>query len=384
MTKNILIVSAKYAPGLFKEFVFFGEKLEKLGCNISYILAQKYQDRFNERPDRKSQLSNYHYLFSSANGKEIIKDTIDYQFSLGREIDTIFADRSPDFVFVYNPHPLNYLILKQARAANPRCETAIYLHEPYKPDKYLYGVSGYIYFKIVDICQQISLKYANNIILPSAYAVELFKQRFPNFSGKTYLVPILVPDKKITQQERKFYTIAGLMNEGKGLDKFCELIEYIAAKKLDYQFRILTSSNIQPYLSTLSQAAKSITSIENPKSITDEEMFRAHAQSEAFFLLHTTATQSGAMIVAFMQGTPVIARNIPAFAQFITDRENSCLVPKDCTVEDLLAAMKYVRANNSQLSLNARKTYECSFSSQSWNHHYSWLLDILEIVSTEQ
>ena len=72
-------------------------------------------------------------------------------------------------------------------------------------------------------------------------------------------------------------------------------------------------------------------------------------------MLHTTATQSGAMTVAFMNGTPVIARNISAFSQFIIHWENSYLVPKDCSVSDLLEAMQYVENNQDSLSVAARK-----------------------------
>ena len=108
-------------------------------------------------------------------------------------------------------------------------------------------------------------------------------------------------------------------------------------------------------------------------------MFCVHAESKAFFLLHTTATQSGAMTVAFMNGTPVIARNISAFSQFIIHWENSYLVPKDCSVSDLLEAMQYVENNQDSLSVAARKTFESTFSEKNWEQNYLWLLNSLDL-----
>ena len=167
------------------------------------------------------------------------------------------------------------------------------------------------------------------------------------------------------------------MNEGKGLDAFCQLIEYITKLRLDYHFRICTTSNIDFYINSLSESAKKITLIENPENISDYQMFCVHAESKAFFLLHTTATQSGAMTVAFMNQTPVIARNISAFSQFIIHRKNSYLVPKDFTESDLLKAMQYVEDNHHDLSISARQTFEDTFSEKSWNKNYSWLLNSL-------
>jgi glycosyltransferase involved in cell wall biosynthesis len=383
MSKNVYIVSAKYAAGLFKEFSFLGKKLEELGCRVNYILAQKYEKIVLEYKKENCSFANYYYIFESANSKEIVRDTISYQLTIRRRIDSLFSEEFPDFFLVYNPHPLNYLLLQQAKKANTLCQTAIYLHEPHKPDKHLYGMIGSLYFKIVDICQELCLKYTDIIILPSPYAVELFKIRFPKFSGRSYLAPILISDRPVEPQPRKFLTIAGVINKGKGLDTFCELIEYAAERNLNYQFRIATTSNIESYVNSLSESAKKITLIENPNSITDREMFKIHAESKAFFLLHTTGTQSGAMIVAFMHGTPLIARDIPAFSQFIQHKQNSCLVDKQCTSQNMISEIEYVEKNLEQISIRSRQSFEDIFSEENWSKNYKWLIELLSSENYE-
>jgi glycosyltransferase involved in cell wall biosynthesis len=383
MVKNIFIASAKYSPGLFKEFSLFGKNLEQLGYQVNYILARKYEKIVFEYTKEQSSSSKYYYIFDSANSREIIRDIIHYQLTISQIIDSLFLEKSPDFFLIYNPHPLNYLLLQQAKKANILCQTAIYLHEPHKPDKYLYGIIGSLYFKIVDICQELCLKYTDIIILPSPHAVELFKIRFPKFNGRSYLAPILISDRPVEPQPRKFLTIAGFINKDKGLDTFCELIECAAERNLNYQFRIATTSNIESYVNSLSESAKKITLIDNPSSITDKEMFQIHAESKAFFLLNTSGTQSGGMIVAFMHGTPLIARDIPAFSQFIQHKQNACLVDKQCTSQDMISEIEYVEKNLEQISIGSRQSFEDIFSEKNWSENYKWLIELLSSENHE-
>lgn len=372
MMKCSIIVSLKYAPGLFKEFTLLGSNISKNGCRVIYILSKHYQ-----RQSEQIDLENVFYISSSLNTQEIIQDVFGYLVKIGVSVNKIFRENIPDFICVYNPHPLNFLILKESYKVNQNSIRSIYLHEPYKPGKHLYGALGSIYFQIVDFCQSLSIDYCNTVILPSPHALELFNFRFPNFNGSLHLAPILIPDTPVLSQERKYFTIGGGMNKGKGLDTFCQLIEYVAELGLEYHFKICTSSNIDFYINSLSESARKIVVIENAKTISDQEMFRVHAESKAFFLLHTTATQSGAMTVAFMNGTPVIARNLSAFSQFIVHQKNSYLVPKDCTQSELLKAMRYVQVNQKDLSIAARQTFEDTFSEKIWRENYSWLLNSL-------
>lgn len=374
MQKCSIIVSLKYAPGLFKEFTLLGNNLAKNGCRVVYILSKHYQSQ-----SEKIGLENVFYISSSLNAKEIIQDVFWNLNKITVEVNKIFQENIPNFICIYNPHPLNFLILKKAEKINQNSIRSIYLHEPHKPDKHLYGAFGSIYFKIVDVCQALSINHCNSIILPSPYALELFRIRFPQFQGAVHVAPILIPDTPVPSQKRKYFTIAGGMNEGKGLDTFCQLIEYTAKLGLDYHFRICTTSKIDSYINSLSESAQKIILIENPDNISDYQMFCVHAESKAFFLLHTTATQSGAMTVAFMNGTPVIARSISAFSQFIIHEKNSYLVPKDCNSADLIKAMQHIEANQNDLSIAARQTFEDTFSEKLWKKNYLWLLNLLNL-----
>ena len=185
----------------------------------------------------------------------------------------------------------------------------------------------------------------------------------------------MIPDQPYLSARRKYFTIAGGMNKGKGLDVFFKLVEFSAKNNYGYKFRIVTTSKISNYLKNLSLKAKNNLLVENPKFISDKYMSKVHAESKAYFLLHPTATQSGALSVAFMNGTPVIARNSEAFSQYLSNKKNSVLVPKNCSSSDLVNAMNYVNQNLKDLSINSRKTFLNTFSSKNFKSNYEGLFN---------
>ena len=281
----------------------------------------------------------------------------------------------PDILIIYNPHPLNIFIYRLSKRVNPHCNNMLFLHEPHKPDKLYYGFLGFFYFTIVDYTQRISLRHVNTVILPSPYAFELFTKKFPNFKGKCFQVNLLVPDKPCKLLERKYFTFAGGINRGKGFQDFIDLINYAYENNLKYNFKIITSCNIKSYLKNLNKKAFNSVIVHNPKKITDYELNRAHAESIGFFLLHNTATQSGGMTIAFMHGTPVIARNIKAFSQYIIHKKNSYLVRKQFFLKDLVDAMEYLSKNQKSLSIESRKTFEEQFSDKNWDINYKLIFE---------
>jgi len=377
MNSKLFIFSIKFAPGLFKEFFIFKLFFLKKNIESEFFLSNGYKKIVYEhnRINKKNQVNNVNFIFTSKNAREVLFDFVKFPFKQFWKIRKFISKSKPAYLLIYNPHPLNPFIFLINKLINKNSTNILFLHEPHKPEKYLYGLRGFFYFLIVDFFQKLSLYVSDLVILPSPYAGKLFMERYSYLKKKSYVTNLLIPDKPTFSKNRKFFTIAGGMNKGKGLLDFFQLVEYVAKKDLDFHFRIVTSSNIDSYLSNLSIAARKILLIENPKFISEKKMSEVHSESKAYFLLHSTATQSGAISVAFMNGTPVIARNIEAFSQYIANKKNSILVPKNFTSEDLLQAMIYVNENFEKLSEKARATFVDTFSSKNFTSNYEGLLD---------
>lgn len=305
-------------------------------------------------------------------------DAASYPFRFHRKCSNLFQKNPPAFICLYNPHPLNSAIEKLAKKYAPNDIRAIYLHEPAKPGKASYGLKGRMFFEIVELCQRRAIKHSTDIILPSPVAENLFEEYYPDYHGKTHYAPILVPDRPgPINQSRKYFSMVGRFNFSKRLDLFIEAANEAVKMGEDLKFQVATASQIDEYVQRLTPEAESRMNIVNKVNISDEEIYECLAKSYAVLCIHPMVTQSGVVTVAFMNSTPVIARNSLGFTQFVKHGYNGWILPEDFTPKDLIIAMKSVRDNIEVLSKNARQTYEDLFSEKNWPGRYDWLIQKL-------
>jgi len=364
------IVSIKYAPGLAKEFTLLGTHLQANGIDVRYILSSGYKWQLG------TATQHVDFLTSSQTTVEMLKDSLRFLFSTQTKIKELFLKNPPDFICIYNPHPVNFLLARLARKLSPSGIRAVYLHEPYKPDKSSFDTLGTAYFSIVEFSQMLTFRELNTAILPSPHAYDLFRTHYPGFAGEIHLAPILLPDEKRPPRKtaRRFVSLVGTINSGRGLDLFIDLINYAATRNTEFRFRIVTRNDIVSALDRVSDSAQELLSVVNKPNIPDDEITQTLDQSIALFLPHTQVTQSGNVPVSFRSGTPIIARDLPGFSQHIQHKQNGYLLPLQPTVEQLWEAVAYVHTNLEYLSRNARTSYESTFSESNWASYYDWLL----------
>lgn len=376
-SRHAYVVSIKYTPGLAKEFSLLGDKLEQHGWRVTYLLSQGYSWLMNPAP------RDVYYVTRSVNTKQMLWDVLKYLTKNWVRIFQLFAVYPPNFICFYNTHPLNFAFAALARHTCPAGIRAIYLHEPFKPDKMSFGRLGALYFALGEFLQTISLRVTNCVIVPSPYARDLFLRRYPRFPGATYLAPILLPEREaMTTGPRKYVSLVGRINQGRGVDTFISLVNYAASLAETLEFIIVTASDITAALRNLSPAGRNLLQVINKPRISDDEIAEVVAQSIALFLPHKQVTQSGNVPVAFREGTPIIASNLPGFAQHIRHKENGYLVPCEATAEQLIQAINYVRKNLPHLSCNARASFEATFASKNWERYYEWLGSRLSAANT--
>ncbi len=281
----------------------------------------------------------------------------------------------------YNAHPVNFAIVRLAKYFCPEGIRAIYLHEPAKPDKAVYGWKGKFLFEMVELSQKLTVANCTDVLLPSPVAVELFRKYFSTYHGRIHHTPLLIPDRPYKiELKRKYFSMVGRFNFSKRLDVLVNVANYVAERGEDFQFQVVTASNIDEYVRRLTPTAKAKVRITNHSKISDEEISQAMAQSFAVLCLHPMVTQSGVVPVAFMNGTPVIARSSPGFTQVIKHGSNGWLVGDCFSVDELIGAMKSVMNNFDSLSANARQTYLDLFAGRNWEKNYAWLLESLTKV----
>lgn len=369
---KVYILSLKYAPGLKKEFVLLGENLRWRGAEVSYLVAQPYKYLSDINADRMI------YVTNSTNLRLLALETVRY-ISDWSDFADIFHSHPPDFVCCYNFHPLNVFILRYLKRKFPRCITALYVHEPYKPDKRPYGLTKGTYIYLFELLQSICLNYTDHVILPSDLACKLFASRHPDYSGDIHYAPILVPDRRTSRspKERRFFTYAGGVHGATGFDTFIHLVNHSASLGANFEFLAITSTRISNYLRDLSSEGRRVLTLINKKTITDYEIDEAISTSFSVLRLDREITQSGVIPVSFMNGTPVIVRNLPGFTQHVNHAYNGYVVPEPCLPSDIIEGMAFVKKHFPELSRNARKSYEEVWAEHNWSRYYQWLADIL-------
>jgi hypothetical protein len=77
---------------------------------------------------------------------------------------------------------MNVLLAGLVKAVCPGAPVIVWLHEPFKDEKKVYGAKAVIIY-LVEFFQTLSLRYADIVILFSCRALRLFRQKYPNFRG---------------------------------------------------------------------------------------------------------------------------------------------------------------------------------------------------------
>ena len=368
--KKALIISLKYSPGLAKDFTLIGRNLRQHGFDARYVLAEGYRWIIG------NELLNCFFFNDSSNSKGMIKETLQYEWQLKPRLQKLFETYRPNLIALYNPHPLNFAVLKLAQEIDPNCRRIYYLHEPAKPNKTALGVKGTIYYGLVELFQTAALRYATDVITPSAYAHALFKEYHPGFQGNVHIVHLLTADSShpLPTGERPYLSFIGTVNAGRKLDLFIDLINECAPRHPDWRFQIITSTPVEAEIARLNPTVLPQTTLLLKPKISDAEIEDRLRQSFATFLSHTQVTQSGNVPVSFRSGTPIIARNLPGLAQHIQHEQTGYLISAEPTVAEVETAAIYCRENLDRLSHNARITFEELFAEKNWPRHHEWLL----------
>lgn len=365
--RTAYIVSLKFAPGLAKEFFAVGEGMRRRGMEVRYLLAEPYRDF-------APSCAAIDYVTVSTGWCSVIVDTA--RLARGALFKRAFAKYPPGSIVFYNTHPLNPLIASLMKREYPDSIVVLYLHDPYKPDKSSYGKIGAVRILLVEAIQRSIAARSDHIVFPSEYSKGLFAEYYPTMGATTHVAPLLVPDlQPAADGERSLFSMIGRMGLSTGHDVFVRLVNYAAENSLPYEFALVTSGSVARYLSYFTPQARRILQVVHHDRIGDEEIDVVLRGSCATFRLAREVTQSGVVPVAFRCRTPVIGTDIPGLRQHISHKNDGYLVPNDCGMQDLVAAMEYVKGDFERMSGNARRRYEDVWSPSNWGRYYGWLVE---------
>ncbi len=362
------IISLKYSPVHCTLSRAFGESLQAAGRSVRYLYSSAYLWM------EENEQTNIDYVLRSSSLTEIILDTLGFFFGGCLRFWRIFRHNPPENLIFMSSHPLNFAVSMIARWVNPDIHITNLLHEPYKKEKLVYGVPKAMYIWILELVQSVAIRVADEVIVPSETAARAFWQRYPWFERSVKVVPLLFEDKACSiDLPRRYVSFLGHAVKVKGVELFFELVEESTRRGLDFNFQIVTSSDISQHLTSLSRSARSNLRVVSSTWLSDEEISFAARESAIFLALYETVMQSGVIPVAFMNGTPVIATDLDGLTEFVRHKYNGWIVPVNPSYDQVFNAIFQIFDHLETMVSNCRHTYETTFDKRNLRSYVDWL-----------
>jgi glycosyltransferase involved in cell wall biosynthesis len=369
--RKIIIISLKFAPGLYKEFRLIGDKFGEKNFSVSYILSEGYREMIS------SKTIDVEFISNSRNLKEVFFDSLRFLLKGSRALIKKLKHENPQVIYFYNIHPLNILFAILGRAFLSKITIIFHLHEPFQPDKSYFTKRQRVIVYIQEYLQKKMVFLSDCVVTPSSFAEELFRKYYPTYNRAVHTVPLCIPDSPGKPLTRSYAVMPGHMFPDGRVDDFCALLENAAQNGCSFRFKVVTSSDITNFLRRkLSDRAKLLLDIVEKRPLSDEEINEYVANAFAVLSMHTRGSQSGVTPVAFMNGTPVVARNIPMFSQFVIDGVNGKLVAAVAHPSEWIAALEFIKSNVEELSKNARESYIKIFHEDNLQKYLQWMIEI--------
>jgi len=372
MINRLFIARLKFSPGTYKEFRLIGTTFEKLGISVSYLLSDGFK-KVAEKDDIDAD-----YLTSPNNNiMQVLEDCVKFFIRGRHHFIKVLNNKKAAAILFFSMHPLNISLAKLALKHCKSFKIIFYLHEPFQPDKSYFNIRQRVIVYLQEYLQKKMVFLSDCVVTPSPFANDLFIKYYPTYNRSVHTVPLCIPDSPAKSLTRSYVVMPGHMFPDGRVDDFCALLEQAAQKGCSFRFKVVTSSYITNFLRRkISDSAMLLLDIVEKRPLSDEEINEYVANAFAVLLMHKRGSQSGVTPVAFMNGTPVVARNIPMFSQFVIDSVNGKLVSPAAHPSEWIEALEYVKSNIEKLSKNARDTYNKIFHEDNLRKYLYWIVDI--------
>lgn len=345
------ISSLNFSPGHFSHIMAYAKLFEELGYSVTLWLHKDYEKIVQDNEFRMVWYPN------------------------------AFPE-SADVIFFANISTVNHKISRDFRKNGSKI---IYLyHEPWESfGQYLKeGLKQALKATAAHFFSIKTLKYSDLVIVPSNYAFNLYKKKDIKYSKskKVVMIPLVFDDEvkgNIDIQKKEYFSYIGHAVEGHAFDVYVDLIKHIYQKGIKMKFEIATKTDIGKLLNRdeiLQEMIKDGTlEIIHGRPLTNQEINRAYERSFCVWNMYRRSTQSGVLPKAYMFGTPVIAKPIGSFPEFVVEGETGFLIG-DYDFEVVLKRIFDIQNRLDDISIKCREKFKRTFY---WKAHVYRLQELL-------
>jgi len=350
---TIYVGSLKYTP-VYKSLCFaFGKACEKKGYNVKYLLSMGYEYMLSKEEKEKAI-----FIGHSTNFPSLLEDSLSIENR--NRMKRVFSDDPPTHIYMHNYHPLNHFL---ARLSERHQSIFIYhVHEPYVQNKGHHGGFHQYWLHLFEYLQEKLLEKTDVTVVSSNEASHLFDLRYPNFSGKKVLIPLMLEDlgNSISDRSRReFVTFVGPPVPAKNPEKFLETVRWSNEHEVGLKFLMI--SNVKPRDPRYINVANLEINCASP-----QEYGALMKRSITLIAPYKRQTQSASVLVSYMYGTPVVSSNVGGLPEFVSHKQTGYLLDVDAKAKEWVEGVCYVRDNFSQLSKTCRSYFLENFAGEKW------------------
>lgn len=247
--------------------------------------------------------------------------------AVGQEIE---AYKDVDLLLVYNIGVRHLSLLRHARAAGTK--TAYVLHEPFPGLNGLFK-EGRSFSRMLgaSLLNALLIRETDVVLLPSEFAKHTYEKYSLFLNHNYYVFPLVFRDEYDSSNtfKRKYFSFIGGFTDPHGRKQFLEFVRFASAVDASLVFQITTSTNLDTYLRQDWMAdlvSKERIIVRHGTYLTSEEINRSYRESICVWALYNKATQSGMVVNAMMQGTPVITRNVGSMTDEVSHGVNGIVL----------------------------------------------------------
>jgi len=374
MEQSCYVVTLKYSPVMWNHGRALGETIRAEGFPVRYLLDESYAWMLGSRLDDVTLVG----LGGSANP---IASALALLTGGGAaRLRETFRLRPPGTLVFINLNPfVDRVVIRTARSVNPQVRVVTLLHEPHTTEKSVYGWKRAQLLRVFERLSRGMARASDAVIVPSENARAAFELFYRDFKGSARVIPLAFVDERCPEPlERRYVSFVGHIANAyqKGLDLFTEMVEASVQRSGNYQFQLVTGAAPSPVVASLSARARERLKVVHAPQLSDQAISRAIRESVAVLLLPRRVMQSGVLPMAMMNGTPVIASNLPGLTQFVEHAKTGWVVPVEPSLDQRFAAVDAIRADFDAMSIRCRDLYESVFDSRCVRPHVRWILGL--------
>ncbi len=342
--KRMAIVSLQFSPAHASHLMAYGRLLHSLGFGVRFVLDEPYLN-----------FADFSAIGPAVSAAQYRSDSHAMQF---------------ETAIFYNAAIANAWTAHRMRAQG--VDVLYVFHEPV-PVAMRLGEGWKEIFKLIAarFCSIAMLQQSLAVLVACEYARRLYDRHFSRYNPSVYTFPLLFEDERPKDRpaaeasERPYFSFLGYAVKAHDFSGFVNFAKYAIRSGSKIQFAIATRSDLTDYLAGDEELARyekeGKVRIQHGKTLSNEEMNLFCAKSFCVWNVYKCSTQSGALVRAFMAGTPVMATRTGSFPEFIVPGVNGEFVEAADKLDDLLNAAEKIRAKIDTYAEGARRSFLNTF-----------------------